>query len=303
MQVLKDWRDHSNLNQSTPILSAGLADCGLPSAKAWNKHSAVSITDTILFLQQNGLNKLADGYGVHVYPSGDVPASQRILDLDGNILAADKKGTKPFWITEWGFSNQDQACPLDDSRRLKLIKTERSAFKSFVDQGRLAAIIWYTWTGLPGKKADPFAIFRCNDVTDAGKLAISPMLTQSSIESNAQTTNKRSSAFIYGEAKPNTEWNIFYHSPVGLLRAGKTYRIHFDYEITAQAPDCYFYTVLCRASDHDKNSGWQKWQKHPGYKGAVDFVVTPGKVKDYYLVIGIHNQGAIKVRNIKIQGQ
>lgn len=35
--ALKDLRDHSTLHKTTPIISAGMADDGLPSAKSWNK--------------------------------------------------------------------------------------------------------------------------------------------------------------------------------------------------------------------------------------------------------------------------
>ena len=86
-------------------------------------------------------------------------------------------------MTEWGFNNAAQTCPLNDSARAKVIQEERDAFKHFEDQGRLAAILFYSWSGvLPfswekvdaNKKADPGAIFRCGALTDAGKLAVSP---------------------------------------------------------------------------------------------------------------------------------
>jgi hypothetical protein len=65
--MLKSARDASKLNRTTPILSAGLADWGLPRPHPGSKLDEVSIPDTIAFLRQNGLDKLADGYGVHVY--------------------------------------------------------------------------------------------------------------------------------------------------------------------------------------------------------------------------------------------
>jgi hypothetical protein len=44
----------------------------------------------------------------------------------------------------------------------------------FASQGRLAGIIYYDWTEVPGKP-DSWAIFRCGALTDAGKLALIPM--------------------------------------------------------------------------------------------------------------------------------
>jgi hypothetical protein len=65
MATLKGLRDHSKLNQGTPLILAGLAAVGPPSPKAggWNKGLAVSHLDTIQFLRQNGLDSLVDGYG------------------------------------------------------------------------------------------------------------------------------------------------------------------------------------------------------------------------------------------------
>jgi hypothetical protein len=53
------------------------------------------------------------------------------------------------------------------------LKRSGKFLKSFVKQGRLAAIIYYNWTALPGFEA-PF-IFPCGALTNAGKLALGPM--------------------------------------------------------------------------------------------------------------------------------
>jgi hypothetical protein len=40
----------------------------------------------------------------------------------------------------------------------------------------VTAMLIYMWSSLPGAKSeDPAAIFRCGVLTDAGKLALSPM--------------------------------------------------------------------------------------------------------------------------------
>jgi hypothetical protein len=176
-ETLKELRDYSIVNKATPIISPSVGDWGLPGPKAWNNQLGVSMPDTIEFLREDGIDKLVDGYGVHVYPSGDVhmPMAARIAQLEKNILAACRQGTKPCWLTEWGFPNTGQSCPLDDQARRQAIQAERSAFRQFVQQRRLAAIMYYTWTGPPGPKAESFAIFRCGALTDAGKLALSPM--------------------------------------------------------------------------------------------------------------------------------
>lgn len=170
MATLKDLRDHSKLNQHTPIISGGLAQ------KLGGKQDEVNLLDAVAFFRQNGMDKLVNGYGIHVYPSGDVnrPVSARIASLDESMFAACRQGGKPCWVTEWGFGNSDESCPLSDGIRVKLNQTMRSVFQHFASQGLLGAIIYYDWTGKPGKN-DSQGIFRCGALTDAGKLALKPM--------------------------------------------------------------------------------------------------------------------------------
>ncbi len=83
MAALKDLRGHSKLNRHTPIISAGLSQV----------HSTpfeVTLRDAIEFLNQNGMDKLVDGYGIHVYPSGDPkrPVSARIASFEEDMFSA-----------------------------------------------------------------------------------------------------------------------------------------------------------------------------------------------------------------------
>lgn len=168
--ALKEMRDHSKLNQGTAIISAGLADGGLPGRKQGQTLDGVSIPATLEFLIQNGLNKLVDGYGVHVYPSrearGPVPALIDYLNKDAFAMCTP---AKPCWLTEWGFSNHNKSCPVDDQGRMQQVGATRAALKHFAEQGRLAASIVYSWND--GEKG----MFRCGALTDAGQLALSPM--------------------------------------------------------------------------------------------------------------------------------
>jgi hypothetical protein len=180
LAAMKDVRDHSTVNRKTPIIS------GMSAVMAAGRTS-VTISDSIEFLRQNGLDKVADGYAVHTYPTGDtrVSASTRAEQLEqGGVLSECKQGTKPCWLTEWGLPNKDESCPLNDAARVKPAQAERAAFQQFVEQGRLAAILYYSWSGvLPftwqhdttNANKDPYAIFRCGSLSDAGTVALSPM--------------------------------------------------------------------------------------------------------------------------------
>jgi len=170
MVALKDLRDHSRLNQQTPIISAGLSQV----------HSTpfeVPLRDAIEFLNRSGMDKLVDGYGIHVYPSGDPnrPVSARIASLDEGMFSACH--SKPCWVTEWGFRNngrEDQYCPGNNPVLTKVIQDMRMSFMHFAALGQLAAVIYYDWTARPGLR-DTFSIFRCDGLTDAGRSALSPI--------------------------------------------------------------------------------------------------------------------------------
>jgi hypothetical protein len=175
--ALKELRDHSRLNQHTPIVAAGMANWGRPGPKAWDGLLGVSLVDSIEFLQQNGLDEYVDGYGVHVYPGLDPSRSvaTRIASLGPDVFGACTRA-RPCWLTEWGIpdgsSEVPDHCPIDETKRIKAIEELRGALQHFADEGRLTAIIFYDWADKPGNKG---AIFRCGALTAAGKLAISPL--------------------------------------------------------------------------------------------------------------------------------
>lgn len=177
LAALKETREGMRVNRATPIISAGLADGGLPGSYPQFKIDGVGIAAAIEFLRQNGMDRLVDGYGIHVYPSPNpsTTISTRMSRLNADAFAACATGTKPCWLTEWGFNNNNASCPIDDAARERLIATMRQAFKSFVEQGRLAAILYFSWSGHKGIAESAEAIFRCGSLTPAGRLAISPL--------------------------------------------------------------------------------------------------------------------------------
>ena len=66
MAVLKEVRDHSRLNRSTPVISAGMVTAP-DRGKLYNnkREDMVSLLATMTFLRANGLDALVDGYGIH----------------------------------------------------------------------------------------------------------------------------------------------------------------------------------------------------------------------------------------------
>jgi hypothetical protein len=177
LAALKEVRDASDLNRHTPILSAGLADGGLPRHLGGNLNG-VSVPGTIHYLRDNGLDSVVDAYGVHAYPSKNASRSvdERVASLEATTFAESKPDTKPSWLTEWNFDNPDLSCPNNDDKRKQLVDVERKALKKFAQQGRLDAAIWFSWSGAGWAGAqDGSSIYRCGSLTSAGKSALSPL--------------------------------------------------------------------------------------------------------------------------------
>lgn len=184
LAVLKEVRDHSRLNRTTPIISAGLAIGNASAGRSWNPAlDGVSIDATLQFLRANGLDNLVDAYGVHTYPPADRPGApdataDRLSRLERIVFPECRAGGggKPCWLTEWGFTEAGNGCPADDQTRLKLVQEVRSQLKTFVSQGRLTGLFYYTWEGHAGApREDRFSVFLCGTVMPSGRLAISPI--------------------------------------------------------------------------------------------------------------------------------
>jgi hypothetical protein len=113
--AVKDLRDHSSLNRTTPIISGGLADIGVAgTVKPGKKTNYVSIDATIQFLRQNGLDKLVDGYGVHTYPNADPhqsPAERASALEERGVLIALSTGNKALLGHRVGLQQPRQILP------------------------------------------------------------------------------------------------------------------------------------------------------------------------------------------------
>jgi hypothetical protein len=186
LAVLKDVRDHSRLNRKAPTISAGMVSAP-DGEKLYNnkREDMVSLPATMAVLRANGLDSLVDGYGIHSYPWADHPgdpvtAFRRAVRLETVDLApcraAGQAGGKPCWITEWGFPNGDYSCPAKDSGRALLIQEMRVDFAKAAAEHRLAGITYYSWNSDPWSKGpDPDSIYRCDGLTEAGRLTVAPL--------------------------------------------------------------------------------------------------------------------------------
>ena len=174
--ALRDVRDRSKLSRTTPILSAGLSDAGPARSVPGGKEDAVSINPTIQYLRDHGLDRYVDGYGIHVYLFQPT-AQARKTELED--IATRKCGngapgqSKPCWITEWGFRNTDESCPVKDDARSALVRETMVNLRALAEQKRLVAAIYFSWdTDAYAKQASPLSVFRCGSLSPSGRLAL-----------------------------------------------------------------------------------------------------------------------------------
>ena len=176
LTALKQVRDHSKLNEHTPLLPTSLVD--IVQEGPWptpKNYDGVSVGATIGFFRANGLDKLVDAYNLHTYPWADGPgekasAIHRLRRLQGLINPVCTPGGKPCWITEWGFTNNSKACPSDEKARSLLVQEMMGDFRQLAQEKRITGLLYYSWIG-----DQPFDLYRCGALTESGRFAITPM--------------------------------------------------------------------------------------------------------------------------------
>ncbi|MGE7415069.1 hypothetical protein [Methylobacterium tarhaniae] len=165
---VKKIRDSSGgLNATTPILTAGLARI-TPEFSAQVKADAVDPGLTYSLLADLGISQFADAPAMHLYPPSNVSPEVRSLSIDSTLRDCALSGIlKPCWITEWGFSNTDRKCPLDDTARTKLVVEILDQFLHKTRQGMLSAAIYFDWSGSSSR-----SVWRCGTITGSGQAIV-----------------------------------------------------------------------------------------------------------------------------------
>ena len=115
------------------------------------------------------------------------------------------------------------------------------------------------------------------------------------------TTPKGDRVLSADTRKSTNEWNSCLIIPAGLLKAGKEYTIAIDYEVVDRSgPDNYFYVfVRCDRLGTGVDQ-WQRWNDNSGAVGTTKLRVSALQTSDFYFVLGIHRQAAIRIRNMRV---
>jgi len=284
LAALKDVRDHSRLNRSTPIISAGLVSAK-DGEKLYNnkKEDMVSLAATIAFLRTHGLDSLVDAYGVHSYPSPGQPgnptaAGQRAARLNSVDLAECRAegtaGAKPCWITEWGFPNTDLSCPSKEAGRTLLVEELRSDFAAAAAEHRLAGIDYFAWNSDPwAKQTDPDSVYRCGALTESGRQAIAPVGQEKSPDLGASIRVRVGTPLVARGPAPNIADNWFTEVGLpggrfrGFTACGTTFAIDGKQPYDMGGPA----TTVFKAGPPGSPSSCGEWVQHVELEGKTLF--------------------------------
>ena len=122
----------------------------------------------------HGLDKAVDAYGVHEYPWQNT-AQARKASLENNVVARCSAAGKPCWITEWGYNNASEACPLNDGARAALVNETMNELRHPAKLGRVIGEIYFSWNSDPwATKPSASSVFRCGGLTKSGRIAVTP---------------------------------------------------------------------------------------------------------------------------------
>ncbi|MBK0024085.1 glycoside hydrolase [Brucella pseudogrignonensis] len=146
------------------VVSAGLSDIPFIDADRRGIDSVDPAVFTDL-LRKYGLNDVADGYGIHIYPGSSGSRAARAKHITSALSFCGGADGKPCWITEWGFANTSKACPANDNNREQLVEKARDRFRQMMDSGQIAAAYYFDWD------ASTYGVWRCGSLTPAGQAA------------------------------------------------------------------------------------------------------------------------------------
>jgi hypothetical protein len=95
-------------------------------------------------------------------------------------------------------------------------------------------------------------------------------------------------------------WHSCITLPTGLLKVGEDYLVTVDYQILESTDETSYFYVFARSGKLGYGADkWQRWRGEPGTQGIAKLHICP-TAGDFQITAGIHNQGAIKIRNMKI---
>lgn len=170
VRVTRAELDATEINRDAKLISAGLSDMPVPFSRRIGLE-IVPAPDWTARMQERGLDKLVDAYGIHVYPGSTGTKVRRdALVREALSFCGTATAGKPCWITEWGVANTSPACPVEDDKRAAQVNQVRSIIDADIEAGRVEAAYYFDWDS-----ETPYSVWRCGGLSSAGRAAVRPM--------------------------------------------------------------------------------------------------------------------------------
>lgn len=142
---------------------------------------------------------------------------------------------------------------------------------------------------------------------DFGTVSPDQVLDTSRVSPSSVTANPADEVdgapSLMADSRSNTtEWNEFFHSKAGLFQPKVAYKVSFDYKILAANPGAQFYALFRRTGANSWVSDQFTYFSGPaGVTQHESISFYPDQAADFYMIIGIENQGAIAINNLVVQ--
>jgi hypothetical protein len=116
--------------------------------------------------------------------------------------------------------------------------------------------------------------------------------------------NGKYSVYVKADPEKHVWWEFLYSDNKKIpLEKKATYNVVFKYKAAEQPKGEGFYYFLARTNkggySHDKNT--IRWSDSQGTVGTKSVNITLDDFDDYYLIWGIHLNGALSIDDIKIK--
>lgn len=154
-------------NRDAKIISAGLSDISgrLADSRGIERLDAAEV---VALLRERGIERFIDAYGMHLYPDVGASAEAREARIRSLLsFCAPPPSGRPCSVTEWGVPNPSRTCPPADAGRAEVVEEVRTLLAELMSSGHVTTAFYYDWDS-----ESPYSVWRCNDLTAAGRAAV-----------------------------------------------------------------------------------------------------------------------------------
>ena len=135
-------------------------------------------------------------------------------------------------------------------------------------------------------------------------LSLAPCLAQTQAQLEAPNLQSeiidREPPLTGDSRQSNIQWNEFFHSKQGLFAPKIAYKVALDYKILARNANTQFYFMFRRVGMSGAGDQGQTFWTDPVGQTGQETATLLALQGDYYLLIGIKNQGAIAIKSVTI---